>query len=162
VPSSWQQVKPRSQTVNPKTVERDSDGRRRVPISPHKSASVYRWKALAISIAASARFTAESMRHLIADFDAGHKSGCPLRTTRNRSHRRESAFPPNRRKSCEKRAGILRISIHSHLPSALCGDTFLFGLRAHAGSHRVDNFGPAAWAQQVTTFSHTVVCRSPL
>jgi len=73
----------------------------------------------------------------------GSNRDCVRGTTRNRSHRRESAFPAKWRKSCGKaRAGILRISVHSHLPSALCGDTFLFGLCAQASSHCAPNVGP--------------------
>jgi hypothetical protein len=45
-------------------------------ISTDKSASVYPWREVAIAIAASARVTAERMRRLIADFDAGQKSAC--------------------------------------------------------------------------------------
>jgi hypothetical protein len=43
-------------------------------ISNEKSASVYRWTEVAI--AASPLVTARRMRHVIADFDAGPKSGC--------------------------------------------------------------------------------------
>jgi hypothetical protein len=43
-------------------------------ISTGKSASVYRWREVAI--AAPTLVTAQRMQQVIADFDAGPKSGC--------------------------------------------------------------------------------------
>jgi hypothetical protein len=53
-------------------------------IRPDKSASVYRWREVAIAIAASASVTAERMRHLIADFDSGPKSASGKSAADNR------------------------------------------------------------------------------
>lgn len=60
--------------------------------------------------------------------------------------------------------GLTRISENLHsfgtLTSVFGGDSFLFGLRAQASSHSAPISTPLN-AAEVTTFSHSIVCRSP-
>jgi hypothetical protein len=69
---------------------------------------------------------------------------------------------PESRKFAERHGQeSLRISIYLPFCVTLSGEASQSGLRAHAGSHRVAISDPGARAQRVTTFSHTIVCRSP-